>query len=455
MKNYLLKIFDIREGEEQRALLMFFYIFLIIASLLIIKPVRNSLFLSRFGVQQLPYAFLLVALAAVFVSTVYSRISLRFRLNYLIRISLLFSIGSLLLIWYLLHLNFQAGWFYYLFYVWAALFAVLITSQFWLLANYVFNAREARRLFGFIGAGAISGGIFGGYFTKFFAPVFGSVNLLFFCILFLSVSLLIAEFIWKQGARRTYRERLLQQKRIRQTQIPENAVSTIIKSRHLIYLSALVGVGVIAANLVDYQYSAIASAQITDKDQLSAFFGFWLSNLSIGSLLIQLFLTGRILRVFGVSISLLFLPISILIGVAAVLFNPALWAAVLLKVSDGSFKNSVNKAGLELLVLPVASHIKNRIKSYIDVLVDSLATGIGGILLILAIGELGWSVQQIGFLIAGLLVLWILLIFRVKSEYLNTFRLALEKRSIDLDEQNISLQDATVLSSLKDVLEGN
>jgi hypothetical protein len=42
MKTILKKLFDIREGEESNTLLMFSYIFLIIASLLIVKPVRKS-----------------------------------------------------------------------------------------------------------------------------------------------------------------------------------------------------------------------------------------------------------------------------------------------------------------------------------------------------------------------------------------------------------------------------
>ena len=61
MNTFIQKLFDIREGEGFRTLLMFIYIFLIIASLLIIKPVRNSLFLTHLGVSKLPYAFVLVA----------------------------------------------------------------------------------------------------------------------------------------------------------------------------------------------------------------------------------------------------------------------------------------------------------------------------------------------------------------------------------------------------------
>ena len=72
----------------------------------------------------------------------------------------LISIVCLLFFWLVLHFGYQKGWILYAFYIWVAIFGVITTAQFWLLANHVFDAREARRLFGFIGAGAISGGIF-------------------------------------------------------------------------------------------------------------------------------------------------------------------------------------------------------------------------------------------------------------------------------------------------------
>ena len=337
---------------------MFIYIFLIIASLLIVKPVRNSLFLTQFGVSQLPYAFMLVAGSAALAINLYSQWAKKIRLNLLIRYTILISIISLIFVRFLLGVNYQAGWFYYAFYVWVALFGVIATSQFWLLANYVFNAREARRLFGFVGAGAISGGIFGGYLTKFFAPIIGTDNMLFFCIFFLSLCILILKQVWRKSARYSYQERMIQERRVIKKHFSDNILKIILISRHLTYLAGIVGIGVIIANLVDYQFSAFASDVIKDEDQLTAFFGFWLSNLSIASLFVQFLLTGQILKIFGVTTSLFFLPMGILIGAISILINPALWSAVLIKVSDGGFKQSINKAGLELLALPIPSKIK-------------------------------------------------------------------------------------------------
>ena len=90
---FLLKTFDVRNGEVQRALLMQLNIFLIISTLLIVKPTVNSLFLSKFGVESLPLAFIMVAVVAAIVSTLYSRILPKVSLY---KISIGILVGSVL-----------------------------------------------------------------------------------------------------------------------------------------------------------------------------------------------------------------------------------------------------------------------------------------------------------------------------------------------------------------------
>ena len=455
MKNLLRKLFDIREGESARALLMFAYIFLIISCLLMLKPVRNSICLDKFSVKQLPYVVILVAVTAAFISSFYSRFANKMRLDSLIKFSLVFINFNLLGFWLLLYFGYEGGWFVYVFYVWVAIFAVITTSQFWIMANYIFNAREAKRLFGFVGAGAISGGIFGGYLTNYLAPVIGTDHLLIICIAFLAVCLLILQIVWRMRSTDSQVEKNRQQKQIRRQTASNNPLTLLKSSRHLAYLAGIVGVSVIVANLVDYQYNAVVEASITDKDARTAFFGFWLSNLSIISLVIQLFLTRRILGSLGVGPSLFLLPIGILLGAAAILIYPVLWAAILIKVSDGSFKQSINKAGLELLFLPVPSDIKPQAKTFIDIFIDSLATGIGGVMLIVCTSILGFSTGNISLIILALILIWVVLIMRIRKEYVQAFRLAIEKRTIDLEEHSVNLEDASIFASLLKVLEGN
>jgi AAA family ATP:ADP antiporter len=443
------KAFDIRRGEGKRALLMWFDIFLIISSLLIIKPVCFSLFLLKFGVSQLPYVFILVAIFAAVMASYYSRLVKKVNFEKVVEKSLQFSIISLLFFRFLFYFETLEVIAFYLFYVWAAIFAVLITSQFWSLGNLLFNAREAKRLFGFIGSGAITGGIFGGYFTNLLAPVLGTENMLIVCMLFLTLCVFITKWIFKSGNRRLFP--------LEPVKVYESSpIKLLAGSRHLLLLAGIVGISVIAARLVEYQYSDIASKQIPDEDQLTAFFGFWLSNLSIISLGIQLFLTRRVVGVFGVGASLFILPVGILIGTAAVLVHPGLWSAILVKVCDGSLKQSVNKAGMELMILPIPTEIKNRAKAFIDVFVDSLGTGIGGLLLLLFTLVFNFSTRFIGLITLVLLAGWIYLVLQIREEYIRSFRLKIErpKNLEDLDSPPLTdLRNESVLGGVVKILE--
>ena len=192
--NYLLikigDIFDIREGEASRSILMFFLIFFNVAALLIIKPVRNSLFLTQIGASKLPIAFLLVAVISAGVVAIYSKYSVNVHIGKLTRNVLDISILSLLIFWIILHFELETKWIVYVFYVWVSIFGVITTTQFWILSNFVFTSHQAKRLFGFVGAGGISGGIFGGYLTKFIADDIGTVNLLLLSILFLVIAVI-------------------------------------------------------------------------------------------------------------------------------------------------------------------------------------------------------------------------------------------------------------------------
>ncbi len=67
------RFFDIRPGEAARIGFMAAFLFFLLAANNVIKIVRDSLFLSRFPITQLPYVYLMAAAFAGVVITIYSR----------------------------------------------------------------------------------------------------------------------------------------------------------------------------------------------------------------------------------------------------------------------------------------------------------------------------------------------------------------------------------------------
>lgn len=426
---------------------MFLYIFLVVAVLLIVKPTINALFLSELGPEQLPFGYVLVAIGAIFSSFLYSRLLIKYSLKRLITTTLIISFITLIIGAILLFLGQLKGWMLYFFYTWVAIYGVLSASQFWVLANWVFNVRDAKRLFGFIGSGAILGGLFGGYLTSLFAPIFGNEFMLVVAALMLLSLLPLLDIIWKERIAAPFDFKRTGKK----TKEAHNPFQLVRNSKHLTNLALIVGVSVLVAKLVDYLFSDYAATAIADPDELSSFFGFWFSTFNLISLGIQLLLTHRIVGIWGVGFSLLLLPLGILFGSVFFLFLPELSAVVAIKAMDGVLKQSINKSAFELLALPLPLDLKSKTKSFIDVVVDSLATGLAGLALVFLIKGFEWRAYEIAWLIIGLVTIWAFIIFRVRNSYYVTFRNNLKLASGAKPSGSIKSKKAAVVKGMQDV----
>ena len=403
---------------------MFFYLFLVICALLIVKPTVNALFLSELGADALAEAFIITAVVAVVLSYIYNKSLERYALRHVIRTTLYTFSAIFIIMGVLTALGVVSGLLAYLFYISVGMFALLATSQFWVLANVVFNVREAKRLFGLIGSGGILGGIVGGYLTSLLAQSLGNSVLIVFAGIMIASCVFIFKKIWKDRVQNLSKYK----RKERATVSTESSINLIFKSRHLSFLAATIGLGVLVAKLIDYQFSDIASTQIPDAKDLAAFFGFWFSTFNIVSLGIQLFVTRHILERTDIGISLVVLPLGVIACCLLLLVFPELWIVIILKGLDGSLKQSLHKSSVELLALPIPSDVKNKTKTFIDVVVDSLATGLAGLFLIFIIRGLQLPSETITALIIFLVVAWVYIVYRVRDTYLGTFRESIMSR---------------------------
>tara|TARA_R110001583_G_scaffold17310_10_gene70189 strand:+ start:2278 stop:5106 length:2829 start_codon:yes stop_codon:yes gene_type:complete len=418
LKKYVLKVFDLKEEELKKTLLLQLNIFLLITTLLIVKPTINSLFLSELTSDALPLGYVLTAIMAIVGSYFYDKILEKHPLNKVIEGTIVGSVISLIIFGIALTFNIAGGLILYIPYVWVAIFGLLTASQFWILANLVYNVREAKRVFGFIGAGAIAGGIFGGYLTSILTTFLRTEVLLFVAAFIVAFCLPITKYIWKNEVVKLNTFQVSH----RSNPKGESPFKLIKQSKLLSLIAIVIGLSVLVAKLVDYQYSDYASKLIKNPDELTSFFGFWFSTLSVISLVVQLFLTKRIVGTFGVGKSLLWLPSGILIGSFLLLFLPQIWVIIVIKIIDGSLKQSVNKAATELLSIPIPIDTKKKTKTFTDVVVDSIATGLAGFILIFFINGLNISSTYISLIIIALISVWLFFIYHLRKEYIISFK---------------------------------
>ncbi len=458
MKHWLRSVIDIRKGEMLITGLMIFYIYLILVTYYLLKPARDSLFLTKLGAEQLPLVFILIALVVVPITTLYSRASAFLKLSKLINLTTIIIIVNLLILRWMLTLEAQE-WVYYVFYIWVSIYGALTTSQFWLMANAVYDSSQAKRVFVIFSLAAIIGAFSGGSITRIIINSFGisTEDLLFFCMAFLGITILLATGVWSINRREVPRvpAQIGYRKKKQKTENWAEMFRDIKKYRHLRLIMGIIAMTMATASFVDYQFKFVSVNAFTDpitgvtnKEALTAFLGTFYGGLSLIGFLFQFLFSYRTLKIFGVGGVILFLPISLAIASVGMLIHPGLVTGVLLRGSDGTFKYSIDKTARELLFLPIPLAVKKRSKMFIDLFIDRIFRGISGGVLLMFTVFWHFTQRQISIAVLVMLGIWIFMDLLIRKEYVNAFRLALDKGQIDPNQLTIKVEDAETVGYL-------
>jgi len=439
---------DIRPEEISQTVLMFAYFFLVIASHTIVKSTRDALFINKYGAEQLPYVYIGIAIVAGMFMPIYSRLAQATERGVLIIGSNIFFVVNILAFWWLFH-TYDWDWLSYGLYIWASIFSAVSTTQFWLAANVTFNPRQARRLFGFIISGGTLGGILAGSIARGVVARIGTENLLIGVAAMLLACVPIIRRVTQQESV-GYTGRASAQK---SDQNIGGAFALIQKNKHLTLLTMIIGVTVIATTLVDYQFKIIIQEAYQTKDALTGFFGSYYAYINVITILMQLLVTGQVLKRFGIGVAILIMPIGLFFGAFSILFFPVLWAAIFVKTCDDSLSVSVNKSGIEVLYIPIPAEVKAKTKAFIDVVVERASRGIGGLLLLLLTAGLSLSVSQLSIFVLLLLGVWTFIGMRIQKEYIASLEATLQKRSLDADALSVNLSDSSTVNHLLHILD--
>lgn len=445
VKNIINTFYDIRRQEWKIASLMFLLHFLMMTALYLLKPARDSLFLSTIGSHKLPFIYLLLAAVSMPVSIFISKITQRYSTKSVLQYTLVFFIVSLGIL--RLFFNFDAVWVYYVFYILVGIFGILLISQCWLFANTLFSAAQSKRVFSFLNLGAILGAVAGSGISIFWSSAFSisTENTLWASMVPLGISWLIIYFINSD--------------RTSQHQTPDNAdystgdlFKTVRNSRYQLLLAGTIGFAVLVSTLVDFQFKTIAAGTYTDAASLTSFMGQFYAGITIVCLFIQVFLSTSIIKRLGLKGAVLTRPVGLIAGTFVFLIGPVLASAIFLQGFDRSTRYSIDKTGRELLFLPVGQQVKEKTKVFIDLFVNRFFRGTAGLLLLFTVFYLDFSVQEISYMVLAAVGIWMLLGTLAHKKYIRKFRISLQKRYLNSGTIAINLDEPTTFRLLKSML---
>jgi AAA family ATP:ADP antiporter len=448
MNRWIERVLNIDPGDLGRGVPLSSCLFLTISAYVIGKVARDALFLAQFPAVQLPYADIASGMLVGFVVVLYLRLGRRTSLSSLLVGSLLFFAASCTLFWILAHYSHPA-WLYPVFYIWVGIFGVLAPTQVWTLANYLLTTREAKRIFGMVGSGGISGWIFGGYLSKLVAKAFGTESLLLVMTVLLLLCSTLMAVVAKRGKLRLdpANNPVAGVTGTGQKDL-QDSMRSVFSSAYLRAIAAVICISSFATTLTGWQFKALAKQFAVDKDAMAIFFGDFYFYAGLLALLFQLLLTTRLLRRFGIGPMLFVLPIVVLAGSVGLLVWGTVGAALFLKGGDQVLRYSIDRSSIELLYLPLPHSVKLRAKWFIDTAVWRLGDGLAGVVVLIFAAGLGWTPQQVSWIAIGLVLGWLAAVYVAGKQYVVLLKDSISQHRLNAEQASTFALDRSTADLL-------
>ena len=441
----------IRPGEQRRVALMAAYAANAIGAVVVGHSVRDALYLSNRPARGLAGMYVFSSIAVVLVSWLYAKVADGRNRGALNAVCALGCAALCAGLWALLCLH-DAPWVYAALYIFVEAMSSLIVIQFWTMVNDVFHAREAKRLFGLIGAGGTAANVVFGLLVGNFAKRLGAENLLWIMVAQLAACAVLA----RAGARLAEAAPLSAQRLHRpKALLLSRAGLSFLTSKHLTIVALVGAVSAAAVTIVDFQFK-LSAAAVLEQNELASYFGRFYGVCGGLALALQIWVTGRILERYGILASLLPLPVGLAAGssAAAAMAHPGLLISSLAKGSDTIFRYTINDASVHLLYVPVQPHIRGRAKAFIDGVLKPTSIAVTGAAL-LFYRQSGGGGRPLTFAVLLLVALWMLLLVRARGEYVRTLLESLERRQLDLSATSFSGVNETTIAALRAALRGD
>ncbi len=403
----LQKAVDVK-AEEVRALgLGFTYYFLILSAYYVIRPIRDD-FGAAGGIENLPWMFTGTLFTMLIANALFAALVAKFSRRRFIPIAYRFFIANLLIFLVLLMTISKANqvWVGRAFFIWTSVFNLFVISVFWAFMVDVFSTDQGKRLFGFISVGGTLGAIVGAAITASLVRKIGTVNLLLASAALLELSAQCVRIFPKTVAELGVS---IKTKDIAEAPVGGGIWSGIVhnvRSPYLLGISTYMLLYALTSTLLYFQQVGIAASAYPDRSARTAFFAQIDLLVNVLTVLVQAFLTGRLLKWFGVGVTLAILPALSVVGFTTMGVVPTLALLVIFLTLRRAGNFAIARPARETLFTVVSREDKYKAKNFIDTVVYRTGDQIGA----WSSGALTWSglgLTGVSFVAAPIAAVWL------------------------------------------------
>jgi AAA family ATP:ADP antiporter len=415
---------DVREHEIAALVASCAYFFFILSAYYVIRPVRDEMGVAG-GVENLAWLFTGTLVGMLLMHPLFTTLVARFPRRRFVPLIYRFFILNLVVFFVIFGAADadQAVWVGRVFFIWTSVFNLFVVSVFWSFMTDLYRPAQSQRLFGLIAVGGTVGAILGSTITSALVPLLGPVNLLLVSALLLEIAARAARALDGQEASLA-----------RDAQLEEadavgregdgiigggvlDGIHHVARSPYLLGIAALMLLFTIASTFLYFQQAAIV-ARVFEGDPQARTRLFARIDLAVNILTLatQVFLTGRLLRWFGVAVSLAFLPLMSLIGFAILGAAPILAVIVVFQVLRRAGNFAIQRPAREVLYTVLPRTDKYKAKNFNDTFVYRVGDQLGA-WSYTAIAWLGLGLSGLALTMVPLSAVWLLLALWLGGRY--------------------------------------
>ena len=409
----LRRVVVLQPGEAPALLASFAMLLCMFSSYTILRPVRDALGVTS-GLEKIPYLFWGVFVVMLVLQPVYGWLTSRFPRTVFVPWVYGFFAANLVGFFLWFHLQQDHTWIARSYFVWVSVFNLFVVATFWSLMADVFTREQAGRVFGFIWAGASTGGLIGPTIAHELAVPLGAVNLLP-----ISAALLLLSLVFMaQIVRWQRRQGAVTATGGAAAEVPGNralggsvwaAFAQVMRSPYLLGIGAFVLLMTWVSTFLYLEQQAFVAKVFTSADARTRFFAgidFWVQA---ASLFIQLLLFGRLFKWFGLRSILASVPLMMTAGYALFALVPGFMVLVVVYAVRRVGDYALTRPCRDALFTVVSREEKYKAKSLIDTFVYRGGDATSGSLYKALTGSLGADPSTVGWVGAVISALWTVL----------------------------------------------
>jgi len=412
MSTFLQRFTNVRRDELPELLASMAFFFCVLTALMVIRPAREALGM-RSGLDTVRWLFVGTAVVTLAVNPVFGFLVSRFRRLSFIGTTYVFFAASLLVFWGLLTFASDAAGEISgrIFYVWFSVFNLFSTMVFWALMVDRFSLEQSKRLFGVIAVGGTLGAMFGPWLAWTYVEVLGTANLILIAVGFLMLAVVMAAVV-----ARLQPESLTELDPddpeappvVREEEVIGGSAwegfRAVIRSPYLLGICGFILVMAIMATFIYFTRLTMVAAMTGDMDQQTGLFGqidFWTQ---FATFLLQVLITGHIMKRVGVGIALALLPITVSLGFIGLAMTGTFTALILLEAAYRAMQRGITRPARETLFTVVPREDKYKAKAVTDTFVYRTGDVVGawsdGLLARLGAGLVGMTTVVVPMAVA-------------------------------------------------------